>query len=226
MIFKVLAILIATLSGSVHCGAMCGGLSLTVGPNAALQVRYQFARLFSYLIIGFLSGILGSKIAPPESVHRMALIAGGVVSLYLIASGFRLFWSGRPLEGAGDFFGLFRGFQEKAIQVQDPGVRAWVFGGLTPFLPCGWIFTALLLSLNSGSSIFGMFVFFAVWLGSLPILIAGPSLLRLGLRRFGARGRKWIAIAMVCAGFFSLFERFQVFEFSDSGHVQSELICH
>jgi sulfite exporter TauE/SafE len=225
MIFKVLAIFIATLSGSVHCGAMCGGLSLTVGPNARLQVRYQFSRFFSYLVFGFMAGLLGSKFDPPNSMNIAALIAGSMVSIYLMASGFNLFREGRPLEGAGYFFPIFKRFHHHIIAISEPRDRALLFGLITPFLPCGWIFTAFLLSLNSGDPVFGGMVFFAVWLGSLPVLVAGPSLLRVGMSRVGGRGRKWVAIAMIFAGFFSLFHRFQMTRMLESSEGQSEMIC-
>lgn len=225
MIYKLLAILIATVSGSVHCAAMCGGLSLAVGPDARMQVRYQFSRLASYVLLGGIAGFAGSRVGMTDSIRGWGLAVGSVFSIYLMASGFHLYRHGRPLEGAGILMRVFRKGHERVIRFVNPGPRAIVFGLLTPFLPCGWIFTAVLLAVNAGSASWGMAIFAAVWMGSLPVLVAGPSLLRAGSGRIGARGRRFVAIAMVAAGFFSLAQRFHSMESAEKGSGPETLIC-
>jgi sulfite exporter TauE/SafE len=223
MIFKVLAVLIATFSGSVHCGAMCGGLSLAAGPSPALQFRYQGSRLISYVLIGFIAGWFGSRVTVPAAVPELSVVAGILLSGFLVASGVRLLWSGRPLEGFGVLSGLLGFLSERTLATFGPGRRAIAVGLMTPLLPCGWLLTALVLALASGGPLWGALIFFAVWAGSVPVLAAGPALARLGLRRFGPRGRRWVALAMIGAGFFSLHHRLESGPIHDPG--TSSVLC-
>ncbi len=207
MIFKVLAVLIATLSGSVHCGAMCGGLSLAVGPSPALQFRYQASRLVSYLAIGFLAGWFGGAVTAPDGIPELSLAAGILLSFFLVASGLHLLWRGRPIEGGGVWSRFLCFLNERTLALLGPNHRAVAVGLLTPLLPCGWLLTALILAMGSGNALWGVLIFLAVWAGSVPVLTAAPVVARHGLRRFGARARKWVAVAMIGAGFFSLHQR-------------------
>ena len=66
MIGAALAILTASLLGSVHCAAMCGGFvcmySSGVGRDAATlrsHALYNVGRLVSYVLLGALAGALG-----------------------------------------------------------------------------------------------------------------------------------------------------------------------
>jgi sulfite exporter TauE/SafE len=207
MIYKILAVLIATSSGSLHCGAMCGGLSVSVGSGLLLQSCYQGARLISYLLMGFISGWVGAEFFDSESLEGIAIFSGVVLSGWLVASGLHLFFKGRPLEWSRAGVFPFRIFSAYPLLATPGMIRAAVFGALTPLLPCGWLMTAFVLSVNSGSQWVGAAIFGAVWAGSLPVLLLGQSIFRMGAGWFQTGGRRWVALVMIFAGIVSVYQR-------------------
>jgi sulfite exporter TauE/SafE len=207
MTYKLLALLIATLSGSIHCGAMCGGLSLSVGRGTRLQGIYQGARLLAYLAVGAFAGWGGSALFDQDMLAWVTASGAFILAVYLVASGVHLFLLGRPAEIPGGFFGPLLLAVSGFSRTFSPGPRAFLTGFFTPLLPCAWLFTSIVLAVNSGNAAYGALILFSVWIGSLPALVAGPALFRRVTRNFQARGRKAIAVLMVFAGLFSILER-------------------
>jgi sulfite exporter TauE/SafE len=224
VIYKVLAVLIATSSGSLHCGAMCGGLSLAAGSSPRLQFLYQGTRLVSYLLFGFLSGWAGERFLDPGDFELLALLSGAVLSGWLVFSGIHLFFRGRPLEWGAGFGVPMRVFHSRRFSRASGTLRAAMIGALTPLLPCGWLMNAIFLAANSGSAWTGALIFGAVWVGSLPVLVLGQSLVRAGGGLLQARGRRAVAIIMILAGFFSVYQRIH-FGSSDLLKRESMLFC-
>ena len=207
MTYKLLALLIATLSGSIHCGAMCGGLSLSVGPNRKLQSIYQGARLFAYLGLGGIAGFGGAALFDEDMLAWITAAGAMLLAFYLVLSGVHLLFRGRPMEWVPAFFTPILVRITTRANAFDLARRALLTGILTPFLPCAWLLTSVILAVNSGSAEVGALILFSVWLGSLPALIAGPAFFRLVTRNFQERGRKAIATLMILAGLFSVIER-------------------
>jgi sulfite exporter TauE/SafE len=207
MTYKLLALLIATLSGSIHCGSMCGGLSLSVGPERKLQSVYQGARLLAYLLLGALAGGTGTMILSHDFLDWLTAISSLLLSIYLILSGIFLLMRGRPVEiGSGILSPLFSGILKHA-NTFSPAKRAFLIGIFTPLLPCAWLLTSVVLAVNSESIGMGVLILLAVWLGSLPALIAGPAVFRHMAKNFHQRGRQAIAVLLVVAGIFSVLHR-------------------
>ena len=70
----VLAVLAASLLGSPHCAAMCGGFVCFYAGSGdrrgvAGHVAYHLGRLAAYLTLGVLAGTLGSRL---DAAGRMA----------------------------------------------------------------------------------------------------------------------------------------------------------
>jgi len=207
MTYKLLALLIATLSGSIHCGSMCGGLSLSVGPDRKLQSVYQGARLLAYLILGALAGFGGASLFDQDALAWVTSVSSLLLALYLTLSGVHLWFRGRPIELGSGFFSPVLSVLLKYASTFDPSKRAFLTGIFTPILPCAWLLTSVVLAVNSGSAGLGALILFAVWLGSLPALIAGPVLFRHITKKFHQNGRQAIAVLLVVAGLFSIFQR-------------------
>ncbi|MBU6153013.1 MAG: sulfite exporter TauE/SafE family protein [Bdellovibrionales bacterium] len=207
MTYKLLALLIATLSGSIHCGAMCGGLSLSVGPNRRLQSIYQGARLLAYLGLGAIAGFGGAALFDRDMLAWITAGGAMILAFYLVLSGVHLFFRGRPMEFVPAFLTPILVRITRRTNAFHPASRAFLTGILTPFLPCAWLLTSVILAVNSGNAGMGALILFSVWLGSLPALIAGPSFFRFLTRKFQERGRKAIAALMILAGLFSVMER-------------------
>ena len=171
-----LAVLASSLIGSTHCAAMCGGFVTMVnapGVRGSTQSLYHIGRLTTYLALGALFGAIGHTLDQNALRYGVSNAAAFLVGGYLIITGIR------GLRGAsagttpilpgplGRFFArIIRG------ENLNPGVRAYLIGFFTTFLPCGWLYTFAALAALSGGAAAGMAIMLAFWLGTVPILAA------------------------------------------------------
>ncbi len=177
-------VLVASLVGSIHCAAMCGGFvciySGASAPrglaNLPAHLAYNGGRLLSYVALGVLAGAIGARV---DDLGRLAgfsrgaaVLAGALMVLWalgIIAAslGVRVpgtlapAWAKRRLGGA-----------LVAMRDRPPVARAAVTGLLTTLLPCGWLYTFVVTAGGTGSPLAGAGVMAAFWLGTVPILLA------------------------------------------------------
>ena len=170
--------------GSPHCVGMCGGIVgvLHSGVDDAIggkkpQVLYSLAfnsgRLLSYSLAGMIAATLGSSLISligMESSHTaMQMISGA----FMLALGLSIagWWSGLSrIESFGfKFWRLLQPITSKFIPVRNK-TQALLLGTLWGWLPCGLVYTALLLVLASGDAVQGGLTMLAFGLGTLPML--------------------------------------------------------
>jgi sulfite exporter TauE/SafE len=170
--------------GSPHCAGMCGGIVgvLHSGVDDQVsgkkqQVLYSLAfnggRLLSYSLAGMIAATLGSslvRLIGMESSHTaMQMISGA----FMLALGFSIagWWSGLSrIESVGfKFWRLLQPITSKFIPVRNK-TQALLLGTLWGWLPCGLVYTALLLVLASGDAVQGGLTMLAFGLGTLPML--------------------------------------------------------
>lgn len=151
------AALLLGLAASGHCLVMCGGISAALGIATArradgrlrgeLLVAYQCGRIASYVLAGMLlGGLVGGVIAllDVEAVRRAlrALSAGALLVGALVASG-RLrdpgFSLGRRL------WPRLAPFGRRLLPVSSVP-RAFAFGMVWGWMPCGFVYTVLLIA--------------------------------------------------------------------------------
>lgn len=172
--------LVMGLAGGPHCTAMCGaacaGVVRVGARNAVAPWVFQAGRVAGYAIAGAivaelaqgLSWLAGqtSALRPVWTLFHVAVLAWGLMLLALarqpmwVSSAGRAFWSRlRPALGArGGLFGA---------------------GALWAFMPCGLLYSALLVASLTGGALEGalaMALFAAgsgMWLLAAPRLIAG-----------------------------------------------------
>lgn len=200
MIGAALGILTASLLGSVHCAAMCGGFvclyaGSTHAESAPLRshVLYNVGRLVSYLLLGAIAGALGSGVSQLGGLagigHAATIVAGALmvgwgISAIAAQRGIRLGFSatGAPLAWQR---GLGRLLQQ--LRDQPVSVRAAFTGLGTTLLPCGWLYVFVASAGGTGSVRDGMFLMAVFWLGTVPAMLA----VGLGAQRvFGPFRRK------------------------------------
>jgi sulfite exporter TauE/SafE len=181
----IIAAIVASFIGSLHCVGMCGPLvAFAVGdPNGESRrspvwrhAAYHGGRLLTYMIVGAACGALGAAIdrgGARFGMHRAAaLTAGGMMiavgfAAVLRAAGARLPALPLPrLIQRGILFG------QRAAFALKPLPRAMCVGLLTAFLPCGWLYLFASYAAGTGSSIWGAAFMAAFWLGSVPALLA------------------------------------------------------
>jgi sulfite exporter TauE/SafE len=172
------ALLLSGLVGSFgHCLGMCGPLVIMVGLQLKSSGRsgltyhflYHSARIAVYALMGALVGVIGSLLGLAGRLNDIA----GVASL-LLGLGVILFGAGYlgwvPLgriEGGGAW--LTEAMGKALKRGGTPGVA--LLGALNGLLPCGLVYSALLVAASTGGPLsagLGM-VFFGV--GTLPPLL-------------------------------------------------------
>jgi len=184
--------LLATLAGSPHCVAMCGGFASAAGGGKG-TAAWHAGRLLSYASLGAVAGAAGN-----------VLPGGGwiatAVAIVMLA------WFAARLAGVGPAAhltlpGLGRA---GAFLARRGGLGARVlFGMLTGLLPCGLVWSSLALSVAAGTPLLGAGVMATAWLGTLPALsVAAGALRRLSRARPHTRGA--LAVGVFAIGLWSI----------------------
>lgn len=173
------------LLGSPHCAGMCGGIVgvlhtgvADVADNKTEQLYYSLifnsGRLLSYAIAGMIAATLGNSliglIGMQSSHTAMQMIAG----TFMLALGLSIagWWNGLSrIESLGyHFWRRLQPLTNYFIPVRNK-FQALLLGALWGWLPCGLVYTALLLVLASGNALTGGLTMIAFGLGTLPMLV-------------------------------------------------------
>jgi hypothetical protein len=173
---------LAGLLGGVHCAGMCGGivsafaLGLPGDRNLlAYQISCNVGRVATYVVLGALAGAAGAGTLLFERVLPVQKILFGASNLMLLGLGFYLaglFARFAAVEEIGR--GLWRRVQPLLAQVLPINSvgRALAAGALWGFLPCGMVYSAVVLALASASAGQGALTMAAFGAGTLPNLLA------------------------------------------------------
>ena len=178
------------LLGSAHCFGMCGGISGLFAMNvnvASLKtqfpkaIAYNAGRVLSYAILGAAVAVLGktlvSGIREIAAAGRFA--SGGVIILVglLLACGWRIL---APLESAGAKIWNRIAPAAKGLVPVESVAQALGLGLIWGWLPCGLVYSVLLLAATTAEPTSGGLVMVAFGLGTMPAMIAtGVSALKL-----------------------------------------------
>lgn len=171
--------------GSPHCAGMCGGIIgvlhdgvADVGSAKRQQIWYSLAfnggRLLSYAVAGMIAAMLGGSLIALIGMQRshamMQMIAGGfMLILGLSIAGW---WSGlNRIESFGyKFWRRLQPLTRHFIPVRNK-IQALLLGMLWGWLPCGLVYSALVLVLASGNVLQGGLTMLAFGMGTLPMMV-------------------------------------------------------
>ncbi len=178
----------AGLLGGVHCVGMCGGIVGTLalegrGPALARQLAYNGGRIFAYVAAGTAAGFAGSLAqaggAWLTAQTAMFLVANVVmVLLGLYVAG----WGRAVLRVEAAGLPLWRRIEPHARRLLpfDSTPKAFAAGLAWGWVPCGLVYSMLVLAAASGGAAEGATVMAAFGLGTLPnLLTAGLAAQRL-----------------------------------------------
>ena len=173
---------LAGLLGGVHCAGMCGGI---VGAFAlglpgdrsvlAHQVACNVGRVATYVMFGALAGTVGAGTLVFERALPVQKILFGASCLMLVGLGLYLaglFARFAALERIGK--GLWRRVQPllgRVLPIRSVA-SALAAGVLWGFLPCGLVYSGVVLALASASAVHGALIMAAFGAGTLPNLLA------------------------------------------------------
>ena len=182
MTTTVAGILLASLLGSAHCAAMCGGFVCFYASDThrlRSHAAYNVGRLMSYAALGAVAGIIGSGIT------HAGVLAGVGRGAAIVAGTLMILWGGAGiLTAAGVPAGRSAGVL--ARRLLEPGlrraldlvrerpvpVRAFTLGVATALLPCGWLYVFVVAAGSTGNPASGAVIMATFWLGTVPAMLA------------------------------------------------------
>lgn len=184
------------LAASGHCIVMCGGISGALGlatardangrMRPALLIGYQVGRVVSYSIAGLLfAGALGGVIAMLDiEIVRQALRAISAAALLFAAlAAFGVFRTPDFVIGSRLWPKVSHLGRRLLPVARFP--NAFAFGMLWGWMPCGFVFTVLLIATLQADALHGALTMAAFGLGTMPaLLVASFGAQR--LRKFAA----------------------------------------
>ncbi len=208
------ALFIAGATTSLHCALMCGAINAAqVRSQGPVPLRQTLAlvhggRVLGYALLGLLAGAVGARLALalPRTLGGAAIQL--LASLALVAAGIQQ-WRGGQI-------GVRPQFPSHAVACCAPR-RNW---GLTPFflpprmrllaqgllwalMPCGILYTVVLLAALTASPLAGFMLLAAFGLGTVPLMGVSGGLFGMATRPQGrpqdARGLRHAAGAVLIA---------------------------
>lgn len=196
------AVLTASLLGSTHCAGMCGAFAaIAASPDerpvsrSALNGAYNAGRLVTYLGFGAAAGALGAAFDLGGSllgVQRIASLGAAAmmlgIGLLALARHLGLRAGRLPLPSA--LLRVAHAGHARAFELR-PLPRAFAIGLLTTFLPCGWLYTFVLVSAGTADPLAGALMMSVFWLGTLPVMAA----VGIGAQYLTGSMRKYLPVA-------------------------------
>lgn len=211
--------LVIGLFSTLHCLGMCGGimgaLTFSLPPEVRQQsqrlwgfvLAYNLGRLGSYTLAGALIGSLGSSLYALVSPRHAYLVLQWLAALLMVGVGLYLA-GGFPRFARIEKFGeplwkRLEPFGRRLLPVRHPA-QALLYGMIWGWLPCGLVYTALLLTVTSGDALSGALYMLAFGIGTLPAM-TGAGILAQRMMQLARRpGVRLVAgsllIAMALAG--------------------------
>jgi sulfite exporter TauE/SafE len=176
------AALLLGLAASAHCVLMCGGIASALGlateraangrPPLRLLIGYQLGRVLSYTLAGLLfAGVFGGMLTllDSETLRRALRVLGAAVFAFaaLVAfGGLRA-----PHFGGQRLWQRIAPLAKRLLPVRSLP-RALAFGMVWGWMPCGFVYTVLLLATMQLDALSGALTMAAFGLGTLPAMLA------------------------------------------------------
>jgi sulfite exporter TauE/SafE len=212
-----LAVLAASLLGSLHCAGMCGPFvgfyagHAAPGTRAKSHLAYHLGRLLTYATLGTLAGAAGEALdlaGRQAGLGRVAALATGVlmvawgVFVMLESMGVAL---PRPRLPARVLERSVRVMRQ--LRACPPSLRAGLLGLSSTLLPCGWLYAFVLTAAGTASPGAGAIVMVAFWSGTLPLLLGLGLVVQGATRTLKAHLPLLSAAALIAVGLTNLVTR-------------------
>jgi sulfite exporter TauE/SafE len=182
------------------CGGIVGAFSLRHSETSRqrnMQLSYNAGRIGSYVLAGTLAGSAGAGGLLLDGLLPVRPLLYALASLLLVIQGLHVAGVGRGLpflERAGSkLWACLQPWSRSLLPVDLPR-KAFLLGALWGWLPCGMVYSALVVALASGHPASGAAIMLAFGLGTLPNLLA------LGFAAGRLRPRLGIGKVRVAAG--------------------------
>jgi sulfite exporter TauE/SafE len=179
-----LAALAAGLVGSTHCLGMCGGIAGALGVSARsladsgrgaflYTVLFNLGRVSSYALIGAIAGTLGSGLISAADLPALSAAARGLTGLLMVLIGLQIAFGWSLLrfieESGARFWTRLAPLAHRILPVRTP-VHAIMLGMLWGWLPCGLVYSILLMALLAADPAQSALLMAVFGLGTLPAM--------------------------------------------------------
>ena len=175
------AALLAGLLGSAHCLGMCAGISGLFAVNSSvttmrgqipMAITYNAGRVASYALLGLIVGTFGSVIvkASPGIAGTIRILSGVVIILVGLKVAFDLRLL-NPLERmGGTLWSRIAPAAQRLVPVTSIP-RAFGLGLVWGWLPCGLVYSVLLIAATSAQPVDGAAIMVAFGVGTMPAMV-------------------------------------------------------
>jgi sulfite exporter TauE/SafE len=200
------------LFGSVHCIGMCGPLAFAVHSFqnkwwliVADKVLYNIGRIISYSFLGFLIGFIGRQFWLSGLQQGVSYASGLLIIMAGISRLFKI-----RMKNSKAFSGLLSPVNRALNYALRHRAGHLVVGLLNGFLPCGFVYLALVGAINTASPLASAGFMFWFGMGTFPLMLlatvssgfVGPSVRR--------RINRAMPYLMVCLGFWFILRGMQL----------------
>ena len=203
------AALVTGLLGSAHCLGMCGGISGLFAVNASITsikqqlpraITYNAGRIATYAILGIVVAMLGKGAVGsiPDLAAPVRLASGLLIILVglQVAFGWRLL---SFVENVGARLWRRVAPAAKGLVPVENLLQALGLGLIWGLLPCGLVYSVLLLAATTTEPSSGALVMIAFGLGTMPAMVAtGISASKLA--QFMSRRRMGAGLLIILMG--------------------------
>lgn len=168
--------------GSAHCFGMCGGISglFAVNVNVAAMktqfpkaIAYNVGRVLSYAVLGAAVAVIGKTLVSgiPDIAAPVRFASGALIILVglQLAFGWRILL---PLETAGAKIWSKIAPAARGLVPVESLAQALGLGLIWGWLPCGLVYSVLLLAATTAEPASGGLVMIAFGLGTMPAMLA------------------------------------------------------
>jgi len=194
------AALLAGLLGSAHCLGMCAGISglfavnssvATIRSQVPFALTYNFGRVISYMVLGVIVAAFGSVVvkASPGLAGGLRAVSGIVIVLVGLKVAFDL-RALNAIEKMGAILWSRIAPVAKGLVPVTNLPRALGLGLVWGWLPCGLVYSVLLIAATAAQPSYGALIMAAFGVGTMPaMLLTGLGAARLSslMRRRGTR---------------------------------------
>jgi len=197
------ALFVAGATTSLHCALMCGAVNAAQARSrGAVPLRQALAlvhggRVLGYALLGALAGALGGRLAlwlPAVPTGTLQLLA----ALALIAAGVQQIRDGGAFPRSKRCCVPSGNSPPSRVSLPPRG-RLLAQGLLWALMPCGILYTVVLLAGLTTHALSGALLLAAFGLGTVPLMGASGGLLGLATRPRAARGLRQGAGALLMA---------------------------
>ncbi|MDH3490594.1 MAG: sulfite exporter TauE/SafE family protein [Gammaproteobacteria bacterium] len=207
------AAFVTGLLGSAHCFGMCAGISGLFAVNASvasltsqipMAIAYNAGRVLSYAFLGIVVAMLGQTVvkAIPDIAAPVRLASG----LLIVIVGLQVAFNWRflaPVEKAGAKIWQRIAPAAKGLLPVTSIPKALGLGLLWGWLPCGLVYSVLLLAATTANAVNGGLVMLAFGLGTSPAMIM-TGLSASKLAQFMSRKQLGAGLLIILLGLLTL----------------------